>query len=314
MHLIVTHAFDTDAACLEVLQTLQLPHLKQLLTRLASKAPSGTGARTFNTTSEHALAQAINIPADDGHQPWAALQARQHTALATLGGPWAFISLCHWQMLSDQIVMRHCPIDDLTPAQSDSLLAAMQPYFQEDGINLYPDLAGRWLARGAMLEGLRCASPERALGRDIGPWMPTGDSAATLRRLQNEMQMLLYTHPLNDERQSQGQPTINSFWIHGCASLPADYAAPMSTAPQVDTQLQSAALSGDWAAWGQAWQMLDATTMKALCQAIDLGQEVTLTLCGERHTQRWHAQKQMAWQRWLANLRGQSVAQTLSQL
>ena len=39
---------------------------------------------------------------------------------------------------------------------------------------------------------------------------------------------------------------------------------------------------GDWAAWSQCWQELDATACAALLRALQAGHRVRLTLCGER--------------------------------
>jgi hypothetical protein len=41
-----------------------------------------------------------------------------------------------------------------------------------------------------------------------------------MKLLQNEMQMLLYTHALNDERAARRQLPVNSFWLSGTAPSP----------------------------------------------------------------------------------------------
>ncbi len=65
-----------------------------------------------------------------------------------IGQAWAFITLCHWKLNSHHVAMGHLPLPGLGGAESDDLLAAMRPYFEEDGIQLYPDQPGRWLAQG----------------------------------------------------------------------------------------------------------------------------------------------------------------------
>ena len=45
--------------------------------------------------------------------------------------------------------------------------------------------------------------------------MQTQPWPAPLGRLHIEMQMLFYTHPINDERAEQGLPPVNSLWVHG---------------------------------------------------------------------------------------------------
>ena len=112
-----------------------------------------------------------------------------------------------------------------------------------------------------------------------------GEAARGLRRLQNEMQMLLYTHRANDERTARGQLPINSFWLSGTGRLTAGAAA--ATAPTLDTSLRAAALDDDGDAWAAAWAALDAGPVARLLERSRAGAAVRLTLCGDRAAQTW---------------------------
>jgi hypothetical protein len=125
--------------------------------------------------------------------------------------------------------------------------------------------------------------------------MPESPQARTLHRLQSEMQMLLYTHPVNDARAAQGLPAVNSFWVSGAGALPPT--VPEISAPALDLSLRESALRQDWAAWAQAWQQLDATRVDALLGALERGEPVRLTLCGERAWQAFDAAPQGFFQR-----------------
>jgi hypothetical protein len=103
----------------------------------------------------------------------------------------------------------------LQEAESRTLLAAMQPYFDDDGITLHhvPALGPeRWLAEGELFRSLPTASLDRVLGRNVDPWLPKQDkedakgTARKMKLLQNEMQMLLYTHAL--ERRARGAAAV----------------------------------------------------------------------------------------------------------
>ena len=91
---------------------------------------------------------------------------------------------------------------------------------------------------------LPAASLDRVVGRTIDDWMPRTPQAGPLRRLQQEMQMLLYTLPLNDERQRGGLLPVNSFWLHGTGALPATRHAAPGPLPLVTHYLRDAALQG----------------------------------------------------------------------
>ena len=108
-------------------------------------------------------------------------------------------------------------------AASRAMFDAMRPYFEEDGIALTWEAPDRWLAQGEVFLDLPCASLDRVVGRLVDDWLPRRSATGTLQRLQQEMQMLLYTHPANAEREQAGLKPVNSFWVSGAGALPPHF-------------------------------------------------------------------------------------------
>lgn len=298
MHLIIPYAFSCSDGCVAALPALKLPNLHKLLARLSPLARDQGEELSLSPPHERALARALGLPVTDGLIAWAALQAAQRPELTSHGKAWSFVTLCHWRVNTQQVVMSHLPLPDLSAAQSDELLAAMRPYFEEDGIALHADQNGRWLAQADVFADIATASPDRVVGHNLDAWMPGAAAAAPLRRLQNEMQMLLYTHPINDAREAQGLSPVNSFWLSGTGALPGSGPAlGVGAAPTVVDTLRQAALEENWPAWTHAWQDLDATQINSLLQAVARGQAVQITLCGERSSQSWQTRQQPVWQK-----------------
>lgn len=290
MHLLIPYAASHAEGCQTVLATLKLPRLQKLLNELRAQAPDQGDELSWSPPHERALARSLGLPVVDGQLPWAALEASRRPELAHLQGAWAFVTLCHWQATTHEVTMRQLPMQDLSATESDTFLTAMQPFFAQDGITLHPFEAGRWLAHGAVFDGLPSASPDRVLGRNLSPWMPTAAQASGLIRLVSEMQMLLYTHPLNDARERRGALAVNAIWFSGTGALPDGQPAPGSDQPVTASSLREAALQDDWVGWASAWQQLDATHLQPLIDAQCRGEAVRLTLCGERHVQSWVSQ------------------------
>jgi hypothetical protein len=297
MHLLIPFAFCSSEGCASVLPTLKLPNLEKLLARLTPELPDTGDEFSLSAPHERALARALGLPVEDGLIPWAASQA------GSAESAWAFITPCHWQIGTNHIAMSGQALPDFSAQESQTLLAAMQPYFEEDGITLQYEQPTRWLARAEVFRELATASLDRVVGRNLENWMPRSASAANLRRLQNEMQMLLYTHPVNDARSARGVLPVNSFWLSGTGALPASPRTPaMAPAPVPVSTLRDAALNEDWAAWAHAWHALDANECAALLAALDHKPKaedetsqpsgITLTLCGERNAQTFNAQPQ----------------------
>jgi len=136
----------------------------------------------------------------------------------------------------------------------------------------------RWYVAHPSLATLRCASLDRVIGRNVDRWLTDAPEVRLVRRLQNEVQMLLYTHPINDAREAQGLLPVNSFWLSGCGVAQAVTGTP----PTVDERLRGPALADDAAGWANAWKSLDAGPIAALRERLAAGAAVRLTLCGER--------------------------------
>ena len=294
-HLLVPFAALPTTGGQQALASLQLPHLERLLARLSLQTHDSGDEDAPDLPHERALARAIGLPANDnGALPWAAWHVRQSggqaagAAAAPADAAWAFVTPCHWQIRTDHVTLDDPAALQLDEAAAHELLAVLAPWFADDGITLHYDQPTRWLAQGAPLADLATASLERVLHRDLRMWLPDPQRAATLHRLQSEMQMLLYTHPLSDAREARGLPTVNAFWLHGAGALPASVTPVPGAKITVYSELRTPALQEDWPAWVQAWQALDAGPIAALAARAARGEAVQLTLSGERSALTWH--------------------------
>jgi hypothetical protein len=275
---------------------LHLPHLQRLLARLGPEATDEGRLDSLSPPHERALARAQGLPTTDGLIPLAAAQLQQEGG-APGDAAWAWITPCHWRVGRDHVAMAHPQELQLDGDDSRALLAVMEPYFEEDGIALQYHAPMRWLARGEIFRTLPSASLDRVAGRTLDRWMPDGDAGRPLRRLQQEMQMLLYTQPINDERQRGGLLPVNSFWVSGSGALPAHHTPRKPAGFQVTQHLRDAALLQDSAGWAAAWQETDVRDCARLNGELDRGREVRLTLCGEANARTWSSAAASAWRR-----------------
>jgi hypothetical protein len=286
VHLLIPFAHALSDGCAQALRGLALPNLERLLARLAPGERDAADESTLSMPHERVLARAAGLPVADGLIPLAAWQVKQ-AGRDPGDRAWARITPCHWRVGRDHVAMDHPQQLQIDATASQALLAAMRPYFEQDGVTLEYDAPTQWLAHGEIFRTLPVASLDRVVGRTIDPWMPRTAQAGTVRRLQQEMQMLLYTHDVNEERTRGGLLPVNSFWVSGTGALPASVGAP-PPGLQITHCLRDAALLEDWRAWAAAWQQLDAKECTRLYSELDRGQSVTLTLCGERAAQTWN--------------------------
>ena len=292
MHLLIPYAAHADPTCRQVWQGLQLPRLQHLLRHMRALPPTAWDAQA--PVLPHEQLHAAEFGLLPRAPAWAALHAQQLALPNATEQAWAFVTPCHWQVGQAQVTLLAPEELALSAAESQALLTAMQPYFAEDGITLLYDSPTRWLAGGEVFRDLQASSLARALGRDVAPWLP---ASPTLRRLQNEMQMLLYTHAVNEARSARGALTVNSFWLSGSGALPSPLSPPQGAVTLVP-DLMPAAQRGDWAGWGRAWEEIDATHLAPLLTALQQDTpQIQLTLCSEQGALRYVPASTGLWSR-----------------
>lgn len=310
MHLLIPHAAPHSERGTAALRGLKLPHLSQLLARLSPTERLGSDEYSLSPPHERALADALGWQGEDGCLPWAARQAALD-GVNVGDAAWGELTPVHWHVGTDHVSLPDPHNLHLSAQESQTLFEAVKPLFETEGWQMAWGAPLRWYAAHESLAGLPCASLDRVVGRNIDLWLPSSPQARLIRRLQNEVQMLLYQQPLNDHRVGQGALPVNSFWLSGCGRpQPERPTQP----PQVADSLRGPALGSDWPAWGDAWQALDAGAVKSLLDAARAGQAVSLTLCGERFAQRFESRPRGVWSRLAQRLSAPPVAPVLEVL
>ncbi len=309
-HLLIPFAAASAEGCIQTLRTLNLPHLEKLLARLTPIATDSGDENTLAMPHERVLAGQCGLSAPDGRIAWAAWQVEQ-SGRDSGGAAWAWITPCHWVVGTGHVAMSHPDDLRLEESESRTLLATVLPFFEQDGITLEYSAPTLWLARGEVFGEMATAALDRVIGRAIDDWMPRAPQAGTVRRLQQETQMLLYTHEITDDRVRAGLPPVNSFWVSGTGALPASRASGLPPGLQITQSLREPALRGDWPGWASAWQALDAGECARLRKSLDDGRPITLSLCGERNAQTWSNQGRGDWWRRVGGMFGRKNAATL---
>jgi hypothetical protein len=288
MHLLIPYAAPLSDEGRRVLASLRLPALQGLLAAWAAGPRDEGAAQSLTPPHERALARLAGLDGADGAYPWGAREA-ESAGLDAGAQAWGVLTPVHWRVDADGVRLEDPWQLGLDAAASQALFDTVRPLLVEEGAQAAWHTPLCWLIAHPVLEGLATASPDRAVGRSVEPWLP---EIGFVRRLQLQVQMLLHRHPVNAQREAAGLAPVNSVWLSGCGRHRPSAPLPEVT---VDERLRGPALAGDWAAWGDAWRELDAGPLAALGAAGD-----ALTLCGERHAQRFAPPARGDWMRRLA--------------
>ncbi len=293
VHYIIPFAHASTEACARALSTLKLPRLGALAARWALISADDGDDFSLSPPHERALAAAYGWTGAAGVMPFAAWSARRD-GIDTGDLAWGLLTPAHWHVGRDHITLLDPESLALNDQESRDFLDAVRELFESEGFLVAFGATDRWYVAHESLANLPCASIDRVIGRNVDIWLPSGPQARLIRRLQNEVQMLLYRTPLNDDRLVRGQLSVNSFWLSGCGRH-----QPCGDAEvHVLDALRAPALQQDWEAWGQAWQSLDADALAGLASQ----SHVTLTLCGERGSVSLAHEGSASWRRWTSSL------------
>jgi hypothetical protein len=312
MHLLIPHATSLSLAAQGGVSGLKLPALDKLLAQLRPGLTVGSDESSLNMPHEQAIALWHGWQGADGCLPLAAQAARDDgVPLADDALGWALLTPSHWVLGRDQLQLVDPAELRLDEAQSKALFDVVRPLFDGLGWRAHWGAPLRWYAAHASLAELPSASIDRVIGRAIEPWLPARAAGAAVRRLQAETQMLLYTHPINDEREARGALPVNSFWLSGTGR---PQPGRVGEELVVEECLRAPCLGNDARAWMDAWRELDATRITELASAVRRGEPVTLTLCGERRAIRYAPAEAGAWQRFTQRWRQADAAAVLETL
>ncbi len=142
--------------------------------------------------------------------PLAALRFPGETAICA--------DLCYLHADRDCLRLFHRDLQ-VSDAEAAQLQTRLQPLLDE--------FRGEWLSYSAKHWGLRLpALPDmqwpaidKLEGQSIGDQLPVGKQQNSWRRLLNEIQMTLFEHPVNQQREAAGLLPVNAIWFSGAAAL-----------------------------------------------------------------------------------------------
>ena len=220
-----------------------------LATRLVPAWDLQEEDEALNTLAERALARLMwnrpLRPEDDGRLPLQAWSLGD-----TSGAAWARLSPFHGVVGADRITLMSPSDLRLGEAESRALFDSIRPLFDSESVQLHWHGPLHWRLGHESLQGLSCASRLRAEGDSVQHWQGRTPLSASrlLRRLQNEAQMVLHGHPVNQARETRGEPTVNSLWLDhaGSAAGSGQGLAPALHQPVVLPWVQANAAVQAW--------------------------------------------------------------------
>jgi len=320
VHLAIPDLLLPPDMAAEACAGLRLPALEQVLARGKSRPLPAASLEAWLCAAFGAEDVAPVTLRADGGQPGAAY--------------WLRADPVHLMLRGSEVILR--PIASMGAGEAEALCDSLNRHFAEDGLHfIAPPQTRHWYLRLEHVPRISTHSLARVAGKDMREYLPQGEEALHWHRLLNELQMLLYHHPVNQAREARGEWIINSLWLWGggsaaqalkhpfaqmhtdsplaaafaqaagigLASLPdeaARWSAAEGGAALVWDGLRHAFQHGDLAEWRDSLRALERYCIAPMLTALRHGRIEWLTLDAlqEHGSQRFALARGGAWQFW----------------
>lgn len=214
---LVPHLFPPLRLREAAAQDLHLPALQTLLARGHRRPCPDEGV-------EAALCEALDIVRQ---QDWPLAPITLEADGGDAGDTyWLRADPVHLRLMRDRIVLTDTAELTITQHEADTLTAAIGEHFG-DALRPNPRHPQCWYLTFPRPPRLTTTPVSVATGRAIDSLLPQGDDAPQLRAQLNELQMLLFDHPVNQAREARGELPVNSVWLWGGGTRPATPTSPM---------------------------------------------------------------------------------------
>jgi len=159
------------------------------------------------------------MSATDEALPVAAVTAA-YDGLDASQGWWLRADPVYLQPDRHQAVLVASEALQLQVEESAALLETINAHFVADGWQLRAPHPQRWYLKLEEAEAIRTTPLPYVMGRGVNPYLPQGKHRQQWHGWLNELQMLLHSHPVNQQRVQAGKLPVNSVWFWGEGSLP----------------------------------------------------------------------------------------------
>jgi len=208
---------DLSTDFLNAVQTYAEQHNDPLT--LFRKLLSRADKSTISNADQHALIFNI-LTGETQAPPVAALRALADDLQPKPDDYWLCADPVHLHPDLDHLLLFAGGALNPTPAQATRFIEELNELFSEDGFEFVIGSHQHWYMRCEQRPDAGFTSISEVMGKNILPFMPTGNDQKLWRRYLNEIQMQMTASEVNQQRTESNLAEVNSVWCWGGGTLP----------------------------------------------------------------------------------------------
>ncbi|WP_297325278.1 phosphoglycerate mutase [Nitrosomonas sp.] len=222
LNLLIPNLFWPDASQPEIYSDLSIPSLEILLAK-------STSTQHPSQEIEMWLCKAFNIAQQQNSWPIAPIMLRiDNPGLAkTSKDFWMRADPVHLRIEQNHIMLADNQAFEISKEEAEQIVQDLNHnignHYDFSILPLRPD---RWYIRLSKVPKIQTYTLGQVTCMNINGFLPTGSESIIWHKIFNEIQMLLYEHPVNQARESRGELSINSVWFWGGGNMPQSIQAP----------------------------------------------------------------------------------------
>lgn len=219
-------------------------------------------------------------------QHYTFLQQRAYSLNVNLNpGHWFIVNPIHLHIAQNHLVLTDYRQLNLSEQDSSQLFEKAKGLCNEINVELVYGNAANWFLRADKWADFITSTPDAACGHNIEIWSAKGTQELAWRKLQNEIQMEWFIHPVQQQREERGEKVVNGLWMWAGTTLSdgikttsltqmkkviitsrtETFSVHHSSDLLLSDQLSSAALANDWGSWVALMIELEHNWFKPLC-------------------------------------------------
>ena len=201
IHLVIPDLFLPQQFASTACSGLAMPALEKILARSRREALSAQSLETWLCNAFGVLDEAIapiTLQAD-GMEPGQFYWLRADPVHLQL-------QRAHFLLRTDELLLAD---------EAAQLCESLNAHFAGERFKFFAPHPQRWYVRLESAPNLQTHPLAQVAGKNVYPYLPSGDDALYWHRVLNEVQMLLYEHPVNEARVARGEGSVNSVWLWG---------------------------------------------------------------------------------------------------